>query len=294
MESCVRFVVRRRMLILLFSLLASAIPAIQIWLVVQQNEIIENQNEFFEIQVYDIVSRSMTEGDRNAKLMTGALLSKADLAFLHGVVEEAFNPELAGVSRAEGVQARTRRLEDAAFRGHLVRAVARGVEHRAATEEAEVLYEKAQPMLRRILEDAAGRVPAVMKLGEGDTELDGALAEQVDNYLMQVGEALRVYGRLARSTDEHDAFHRDIEALLRRMAKIDAGSSAFEQAYRAALEDFLFEMALRPTLADPPIDWSGADLSPEQARSQGLQALREELGADAVDWDALAAQAEGK
>jgi hypothetical protein len=77
MESCVRFAVRRRLFLLIFSLLASAIPIVQVWLVVQQNRIIGNQTEMFEVQVYDLVARSMTEGDRNARLMTGALLSRA-------------------------------------------------------------------------------------------------------------------------------------------------------------------------------------------------------------------------
>ena len=89
LEALVRFAVRRRMLLLVFSIIASMIPMIQIWLVVQQNEIIRNQNEFFEIQVYDIVARSMTQGDRNARLMTGALLSRAEPAFLrHPELEE--------------------------------------------------------------------------------------------------------------------------------------------------------------------------------------------------------------
>ena len=91
MTSCVRFVIRRRLFLLVFTLIAAAVPAFQLWLVVQQNDIIENQNKFFEIQVYDIVSRSMTEGDRNARQMTSALLANAELEFLQGVVEEAFD-----------------------------------------------------------------------------------------------------------------------------------------------------------------------------------------------------------
>src|SRR5687767_3948782 len=59
LESCMRFVIRRRMLILVFSLIATAVPAFQLWLVVRQNQIIENQTALSEIQVYDVVSRSM-------------------------------------------------------------------------------------------------------------------------------------------------------------------------------------------------------------------------------------------
>ena len=292
MESCLRFVIRRQLFLLFIWLLGASIPVIQLWLVVQQNQIIENQNKFFEIQVYDIVSRSMTEGDRNARLMTGALLSNADVEFLGGVVEEAFDPDLGGIYHTEGVHAGTRRLEDAAFRGYLMRAVVRAAENRA-TEDPDELYAQMQPMLRRIVVDAGDRLPEVLRVGDGDAAaIDGALAEQVDNYVAQVGGALRIYGRLARSHEDTADFHADVQVLLARLAK-RPWSGRFGSATRFCIERFLFEVARASDLDDPPLEWDDAEGSPEQARADGIAALRSALGGDAVDWDRLAAQVEG-
>ena len=287
LESCMRFVIRRRMLLIVFSLVAATVPAIQLWLVVQQNEIIENQNEFFEIQVYDIVARSMTEGDRNARQMTGALLANAKLEFLEGVVEEAFDPGLLGVYNAEGVHAARRRLEDAAFRGHLVRAVVRGVEHRGNDSEIDVdeLYTQARPMLRQILRDTADRLPQVLRLGRQTTEIDDALAEQVDNYLAQIGGLLRVYSRLARTAGARKAFFADIRPLLQRVgSRRDIDQNRFGNAYRTVMQDFLFDMALAPRFGAGPVDLGASKTTPEQALKQGVDRLRKGLGDDAIDW----------
>jgi hypothetical protein len=287
LESCVRFAIRRRTWLLLFSLIATAIPVIQIWLVVQQNEIIRNQSALLELQVYDIVSRSMTEGDRNARLMTGALLSKADVGFLRGVVEEAFDPNLAGIYREEGVRAQERRLEDAAFRGHLIRAVVRGIENSAEVDRSE-LFVQTRPMLRLILADAADRVPHVFRLSPGASETDGALAEQVDNYLAQVVRAMQVYARLARTVGEQEAFAVDVRPLLRRLSSHGTtGSGQFEQALGTAFEHFAFEAALELELGDPPVDLDRANLSPDDARRQGLENLRAWVGDEGVAWERL-------
>lgn len=288
MESLVRFMVRRRLVILFFSLLAGAIPLMQIWLIVQQNRIIESQNDFFEIQVYEVVARSMTEGDRNARLMTGALLANADPDFLAGVVHETFDPELLGIYRTEGVNAAVRRLEDAAFRGHLVRAVARSVTDRGVGSEPadpHVLLAASRPMFQRILQDAADRMPEVLRLGRQEGEIDGALAEQVDNYLAQVGALLRVYGRLARSAGELEAFHGDIRPLLARLAgRRAATDSRFASTYRAVMQDFLFEVAVGPALDDPPVNLQDEGLAPEAALQKGLRQLRAGVGGEAVQW----------
>jgi hypothetical protein len=292
-ESCVRFAVRRRMVVLLFSLLATAVPAIQIWLVVQQNQIIENQNEFFEIQVYDIVSRSMTSDDRNANLMAGALLSRADLGFLRGVVEEAFDPDLGGVFRSDGLEAQQLRLDDAAFRGHLARAVVRGVEHRVADVDADELYAQAQPMLHRIVDDARSRVPAVLRIGAGqtgDAALEAELAEQVDGYLVQVGAALRIYWRLAHAAGEDETFFADLGRYLRRVDDVKVGDNRFRDGFRYGLEAIVLELAVAPALDDPPVDLAEAGMDVEAAHQKGLEAMAAGVGDDDIDWAALGAQ----
>lgn len=290
LESCVRFVIRRRLFVLLFSLLATAIPIIQIYLVMQQNEIIENQTRFAEMQVYDVVSRSMVDGNRNARLMTSALLSRSDLGFLDGVVDEAFDRDLGVITDREGVDAAHRRLEDAAFRGHVIRAVVRGIEARTGEGDAGSLYEQTRPMLARILADAADRVPVILRLGETRAEeIDGDLREQVDHYLVQVGEALRMHARLSRATDEEDAFAGDVEPFLARASQLAPRKSKFGDAYRFGLEDFLIDVG-----SGAELDGSGGSDDPEKARADGVQWLRDHVDSGKIDWSGLQAQVAGE
>ena len=289
MESCVRFTVRRRTSFWLFSILAASIPFLQLWVVVQQNEIIRNQNEFFEIQVHDVVSRSMTEGDRNARLMTGALLSRAKLSFLADVVDEAFDPELSGIYSAEDNKAAKRRLEDAAFRGFLMRAVARGVQLRVDDDRDE-LVETAQPMMRKILFDAADRVPLLLRFGEGGAELDAELAEQARNYLVQLGAVIRIYGRLARSEGLEKDFAADLEPLLRRVTGLKLEGNRFANPYRFSMDAVLLDASAEVELGDPEIDWESGDRDIEAARKKGIEWLSGTLGSEGIDWDAFEQQ----
>lgn len=300
LESMVRFAVRRRTLLLVFALLGSVVPAIQIWLVVQQNEIIDKQTQIVEeqrkhseIQVFDVVSRSMTEGDRNAKLMTGALLSRSDPAFLAGVIDEAFDPELAGVYRSDEVNAATRRLEDAAFRGHLIRAAVRGIHRRlvsAAEAETATVTEQSLSSLHRIMEDAILRVPEVLRLG-ADGKADGALDEQVQGYLAQVGAAMRLYARLARAQGNTTTMHNDLRLLLQRVKWSRLAESRFAAVQVNALRELLVELALEPGPRDALLaDVDAAGTTPEAAYATGLAALRTAVGDEGIEWDALTQQ----
>jgi hypothetical protein len=293
LESCVRFVIRRRMFFLLISLIAGAVPALQIWLVWQQNQMIENQNEFSRIQVYDIVSRTMTEGDRNARQMTGALLANAQFDFLGGVVEEAFGSGFQwGAYRREDIDALQRRLEDAAFRGHLIRALVRGIQHKATQDvDSGELSEKVTPMIRQILGDSADRMPQVMRLGRQVGSIDPALLEQVDYYLIQIGELLRIYGRLARTVGEEKRFFRDIRPLLERVAGQSASEeSRFAEVYQPILQDFLFELALQPRLESPSVNLEASGTSPEKALRDGLARLRKGIGEKTLNWSLFESQ----
>ncbi len=289
MESCVRFTVRRRTSFWLFSMMAASIPFMQLWVVVQQNEIISNQNEFFEIQVHDVVSRSMTEGDRNARLMTGALLSRAKLTFLADVVDEAFDPELSGIYSTQGTKASKRRLEDAAFRGFLLRAVARGVLLRVDDDRDE-LVETAQPMMRKILVDAADRVPMLLRFGENNAELDPELSEQASNYLFQLGAVIRTYGRLARSEGLETEFAADLEPLLLRVAGLELQNNRFANPYRFSMDAVVLDASAEVELGDPEIDWEAGDRDIEAARKKGIEWLSETLASKGIDWDAFEQQ----
>lgn len=294
LESCVRFVIRRRTIILIFSLLAAAVPALQLWLVVQQNEMIKNQNQFFGIQVYDIVSRTMTEGDRNARQMTGALLANAEIEFLQGVVEEAFGSGFQwGAYRRDDIDALQRRLEDAAFRGHLIRAVVRGIQHHGQRDDTDMdeLYAQVAPMVRQILRDSADRMPQVLRLGRQEGTIDPALLEQVDYYLVQIGELLRTHGRLAREVGKQEQLFRDIRPLFQRLAgRRDVDGSRFAEVYRPIMQDFLFELALEPRLDAPAVNLEASGTTPEEALGAGLERLRKGLGDKALNWELLESQ----
>jgi hypothetical protein len=234
----------------------------------------------------------MTEGDRNARQMTSALLANAKLEFLQGVVEEAFDVGRLGVYREEGVHAATRRLEDAAFRGNLIHAVMRGVEQRGrkGTIETYELYQLSRPMFGQIFADTIDRLPQVLRLGRQDYQIDGALAEQVDNYLAQVGEMLRVYSRLARMVGKESAFYDDVRPLFQRVGgQRDLDQNRFGPAYRTMMQDFLFDLAAAPKLGAPAVVL-GDKITPEAALQQGLARLRAGLGEDALNWQSFEQQ----
>lgn len=299
LESVVRFLIRQRFFLVFFGLLGAAIPAVQVWLVIQQNEIINNQNKFSEIQVYDIVARSMTEGDRNARLMTGALLANAEPEFLNNVVRESFDPSLAGVYRAEGVNAKQRRLDDAAYRGHLIRAAVRSVTRARPDESANDAYRRGKSMLQWIVADAGARMPEVLRLGRATDESDpsagdksdGDRNEQVDHYLVQVGTAVREFARLARANGDLPAFGAQVGPLFTRLAqRSPEPSNRFASVYRATLQDVLFDLAVEAKPHDPPpsLQRAGGDL--QAAVSKGVNNLKAVVG-DAVNWDNLSKQA---
>ena len=299
MESVVRFLIRQRFFLAFFGLLGAAIPAVQVWLVIQQNEIINNQNKFSEIQVYDIVARSMTEGDRNARLMTGALLANAEPEFLSNVVRESFDPSMAGVYRAEGVNAKQRRLDDAAYRGHLIRAAVRSVTAARPNESASAAYTRGKPMLQWIVADAGARMPEVLRLGrvteEGEQttadKAEGDRNEQVDHYLIQVGTAVREFARLARANGDLPTFGAHVAPLFTRLAqRSPEPNNRFASVYRATLQDILFDAAVAAKPGDPApsLQHAGGDL--QAAIAKGIANLKPIVG-DNINWDNIAQQA---
>ena len=243
MEAVVRFLVRRRLFMLIFTILALAIPAMQVYLAFQQNRIVENQNQMFEIQVYDVVASALTEGDRNARVMTGALLARTEPGFLEGVVRETFDPSLSEVYRPEGVDAVQRRLEDAAHRGYLVRALDRAVAVRSKDTEPLELHRQIAGPSQLIIADAAARIPAILRLGRPGSAIDGALAEQVDNYLVHVGSLMATDARLARAAGEEQAFWVRSRPLFERLAPLAVGAG---QCVRRGLPDAPRRLLHRP------------------------------------------------
>jgi hypothetical protein len=294
LESIVRFLIRRRLFVLLFSLLATVVPVLQIWLFARQNEIIENQTRFQEVQLFDVVARSMTEGDRNARTITGALLANADLGFLQNVMTEAFDPGAFALYRREGLQATTRRAQDTGFRGNLIRAAVRAVDKRLETGEgAGTVLAQLRTIFVQILKDTEYRLPEVVRTGREEAELDGELMEEVDAYIGQVGALLKKYGRLARSAGQAARYYQDIRPLLARMSKISSvKNSAFAGTYRLVMEDFLLEVAEESGLRDGSVQLGSREL--KAVLKGGIDKLEAVYGSSALDWPRFRQQVSDK
>ena len=294
LESCVRFVVRRHTFLLLFSLIASTIPILQLWLVIKQNDIIENQNKFFEVDSYQTIVEALSDPDRAQ--ITGALMANVQLEFMRGVVEEVFDPELAALAlRQEDVDDADQQYTDAGFRGNLIRAASQGVRRRWRTDaskgdlDEEALHEIARPMFRAVLGDAAWRVPLVIRLGRD--KRDRKAEDTATYYLYQVGYLLRVYARLARAAGEEKAFFADIKPLFVELARSRfAGQGQFAEIYRILGEEFLFDLALQPKVGDPPASPEAGGKNLDDVKRTGFERLRSGLGKDALDWQQLANQ----
>ncbi|WP_428268449.1 hypothetical protein [Haliangium sp.] len=287
LESCVRFVIRRRTLMLLFSLFAASIPALQIWLVVQQNEIIDTQNRMIEEEQYRGVAEALSSPDRNARQLSGVLLANTRLEFLDKLVVEVFEPSLSIAIDNESLD---KLVGDADFRAYVIRAVVRNFEQRGQSGESlDDLYDQARPMFQQILRDAAeDRLIRLLREGR-DVELSNELRTRVDNYIFHVGRLLRVYGRLARAVDEEQAFFTDLRPLFQRLASLRG--IGFTEVYQVAMQDFLLELAMEPTLsAAPGEDLAASGTSPEQALRQGFERLQKGLGEKALNWGLLEKQ----
>jgi len=294
LESCVRFVIRRRMFLLLFSLVAATIPAIQMYLVVQQNQIIENQNKFFEIQTYDIMVKALTDDDPERSRANGALMANVDLEFMAGAVGEVFDTEQEGFAlRREDLDDRDLQYRQAGLRSSFVRAAARGVRQRGRQGmDTDELYTTSRPMFRAIAADAASRLPLILRLG--GTGFDNDEEKKALYYISQIGYMLRVYGRLSRAVDERKQFFADIKPLFTELARSrSVAQSRFAEVYRTAFGDFLFDLAVESKFGAQAVTLNGTGLTPEQALSKGIERLRAGLGDDALDWKQFEAQVAG-
>jgi hypothetical protein len=246
------------------------------------------------VQLFDVVARSMTEGDRNARTITGALLANADLDFLKNVMTEAFDPGAFSLYRREGLQATNRRAQDTGFRGNLIRAAVRAVDKRLeAGENPGTVLKQLRPVFVQILKDTEYRLPEVVRTGREEGELDGELTEEVDAYIGQVGALLKKYGRLARSADEAARYCQDILPLLARMSKISSvKNSTFSGTYRLVMEDFLLEVADESRLRDGNVQLGSRD--PKAVLKSGIDKLEAVYGPTAIDWPRFRQQVSDK
>ena len=280
--SWIRFAIRRRTLMFLLALAAFVIPGIQIYLVMQQNEIIKNQNKFFEIEVYDIVARSMTSGEMSAKQMTGALLARSDLGFLDGIVTEVFGAgsDMGASLVSTDADTLARRLRDAAFRGHIILGLARAIEVHRADESAMALHKQVYPMFTKVMDDAAPRVTELLKVGRDEVLEDTQTAEEVYRYLANLGTLLRKEWSLALAVDEQAQFFVAVTPLIKRVSEYRASGFAEKSPlatvfFDEAMHQFLIDLALRPQFGEPPPEITG---NIEDLTARGFAELQKGIG----------------
>jgi len=296
--SWIRFTIRRRTLMFLISFAAFVIPGIQIYLVFQQNHIIENQNKFFEIEVYDIIARSMTSGEMSAKQMTGALLARSNLDFIDGIVTEVFGAgaEMGVALTSADIDARGRRLREAAFRGHLVLGLSRAIDVHGQDMSAGKLHDRIHPMFAKVMDDAKLRVPELMKLGRSTVMEDSQLAEEVYRYMANLGLLMRKQWSLALTTGEEGRFFDTIAPLLKRASK--TRSSAFAEKgplqavfFEESIRQLLVDLALEPRFGEPPS--AVGRKSEEKLVKEGFDKLKTGVGdGRGVKWSSLKKLAE--
>jgi|GEM_PF-1530004 len=279
LSNCVRFAVRRRLFFAIFALLAAAVPAIQLWLVLQQNQIVQQQNEFFEIQVYDIVASSMTTegGDSGKRQMAGLLLANADPTFLHNVVRELFDPTVGNVLTADLAK---RAPREATYRGPLLRALARGLVNQRADRDDDDIYAQARPSLELVYLDSAERLPRLLRWSRGNSA-DAAGEAGVHYYIEQLGEVLREHSRLARTVDETNEFYASAAPLFAALARVRAGTSPLDETLGYNLEHFLIDLAQAPEFGAPEVELGKKD--PKALIARGLERLSAGLEKHKID-----------
>lgn len=295
MTSVVRFIIRRRLFFLLFTIIATSIPFIQVYLVIQQNDLLKQTNALFQVQVNDMIARAMTDDDDpNTRRMAVALLANARIDLMKGVVNEIFDPEIAESRvQADTESARTKvrkqRVREAGFRAHLMRSVARSVHNRGVEgDDVLELYELSHEMFQTILQDTAIRLPPLMDITPGQvSSIKDEFLQEANFYVFNVGYVLRQYGRLARKVGSNRRFYRDITGVLQSAARIDARNSYFADVYRQAVEEFLIDVGKSGRLGASSNVLKGGDDIDAVMRA-GFDRLKNGVGEKALDWQRLA------
>jgi len=288
--SFMRYAVRRRMLMLILGLTAFVIPGIQIWLVHRQNQIIENQNKFFEIDVFDTTARGLTSGNASSRQVTSALLAKVDLDLLGGMVEGVFESDIGGAYTASDIDARSRRMQGAAFRGYLIAALSRQIHEHGDTMDHEAINEKVYPMFRAIIRDAKFRVPELLRISRSSATADSALAEEVSSYLLNLTNLMRTQFRLALSVEDQPRYFTTIASLIARVSgrrsSFGGEKSPFEEVFFAAgIEELLLDLAQDLPFGQPePVIASDAG-TVNRLKKLGFERLKKGIGNQGrVNW----------
>ncbi|MEO1483061.1 MAG: hypothetical protein AAFU77_13225 [Myxococcota bacterium] len=287
--SFMRFVIRRRMLVVIFSLLAFTVPALQVYVMIQQNDIIRNQNKYFNVQVYDIVGRALSSSDLPTKQITRALLAQNDFDLINSMVAEVLSENtdtFAGLSYSER---RELLVQETGARAYLIGALGDAIVTHGYSLGLDTTWEKLRPSLAAVVNDGGFRIELLLR--DIDDSSSGTVAK-VDSrrYLFEFGIFLRQVWSLAVSTGETEEFFRSIAPAMNRLSRMrKAGSSSLANSLSTSLQEFLLDIGINRSFRHTPeLD----DSRIEALVAEGFERLKAGVGNRArVNWDQLAAVA---
>lgn len=261
--SLLRFMVRRRLLMLAISLLAFLVPVVQVWLVFQQNAIIENQDKYFNIQVYDIVAQSITGRDTTAKQITSALLAREDFELVNGIISAVFESEMGGAFTEEDVAAgQPVFLEETAARGHLLSALVLGIERHQKTKSPDELWEEVRPTFELVAKDTATRLPQLLRIDRKAAFKEPLVGRECFRYLFSLSSLMRRVDSLARAEDAEGAFFEALAPAMARLSRAPRLDGAFDDVFVSAMQELLVDLALEPDFGEGSPDIASKDLDP--------------------------------
>lgn len=285
--SCLRFAIRRRALMAMFSLVAFVVPGMQLYAMIQQNRIIENQNKYFNIQVYDTVARSITGSDITAKQITTALLAREDFGLINGMIAQVFSSDAGGAFTAQdAASVRPLVLRESAARGHLIAAMTASLERNATPSDAAKLWTELKPTLAWVLYDAAYRVPLLLRTATDSSDIEPAVVQECLRYVFNVGALLRKTWTIAAHTGNQAAYYATVSPWMTRMGQMRGGGrELFGTVLASTAQEWLIDLAAPPSLGATEV----AQKSPSELNSlmqKGFEQLRANVqGGSNASWD---------
>ena len=298
-QACLRFAIRRRLFMGLISIVAFSVTFSQVVLVYQQNRIIDNQNKYLDIQVYDTIASSLTGRDATGRYITSALLAGVDFPLLNGMIRSVFATDHFGGSGGSLL------LRETAARGHLMAAFGKALDRRAdhRTDAGGVIgklsdalderqWKQAVGELREtiggtfgsIVADASMRVPRLLQYG---TMQKGELRDECENYFTHLNALLRRILAMHVVLEREDEFFATVAPLFRRVAEIgnhDDLRSAFVPTFRRNIHELLIDVYRKPAFGGPPLPPpDGAQVASDLAA--GFKALSKAVDThETVEW----------
>lgn len=289
--SFMRFVIRRRMLVVLFSLIAFTVPAMQVYVMIQQNDIIRNQNKYFNVQVYDIVGRALSSSDLPTKQITRALLAQNDFDLINNMVTEVLSENtdtFAGLSYSER---RELLVQETGARAYLLGALGDAIDAHGHRLGLDTTWQKLRPSLSAASNDASFRVGRLLR----DVDDEGAsTVAKVDSrrYLFEFGIFLRKVWSIAVAADQTEEFFAKVAPAMANISRARHSGSSLTNTLSTSLQELLLDIGLMRSFGAPvdPADLSGGRI--ESLVKQGFERLKSGIGNKArVNWDQLARMA---